>query len=200
MRLRIAQHDLLESQIAQGEPHLAALLVSLKTGRQASGRLVEVLTASQVSLHAVASSLACHGGRGQARTHRIPSFRSDSVFRISGPCRFLRPHRGVSGLGSSQVGASASHGAPSARVSSRSRLAGVVLLALVLQLIAPAAPSAAAIPTFEGSPATAASPAPTATPAPRPPVTSSPGISAPPSSIPSSASGRGLILVKFKSG
>src|SRR2546426_3375377 len=202
MRLRIAQQDLLESQIAQGEPHLATLLVSLRTGRQASGRLVEVLTASQVSLHAVALSLACHGGRGPARTHRfLSSFRSGSVFRISGPCRFLRPHRGVRGLGSSQVGASASHGAYPARVASRSRLAGIVLLALVLQLIAPAALTAAAsLPTVAPSSITDASPAPTASPVPGAPVTPPPSVSAPQSPIPSSANGRELILVKFKSG
>src|SRR2546428_3629991 len=202
MRLRIAQQDLLESQIAQGEPHLATLLVSLRTGRQASGRLVEVLTASQVSLHAVALSLACHGGRGPARTHRfLFSFRSDSVFRFSGPCRFLRPHRGVSGLGSSQVGASASHGAHFARMSSRSRLSGIVLLALVLQLIAPAAPTAAAsVPTVAPSSITAGSPTPTASPVPGAPITPSPSVSAPQSPNPSSANGRELILVKFKSG
>src|SRR2546428_2518698 len=202
MRLRIAQQDLLESQIAQGEPHLATLLVSLRTGRQASGRLVEVLTASQVSLHAVALSLACHGGRGPARTHRfLFSFRSDSVFRFSGPCRFLRPHRGVSGLGGSGAGARASHGAYSARVSSRSRLAGIVLLALVLQLIAPAAPTAAAsLPTVAPSSITDASPAPTASPVLAAPVTPPPSVSATQSPIPSSANGRELILVKFKAG
>src|SRR5438093_13341558 len=138
---------------------------------------------------------------GQARPRRF-LFSVRFRFRISGPCRFLRPHRGESGLGSSQVGALASHGVHSARVSRRSRLAGIVLLALVLQLIAPAAPMAAAsAPTVAPSSITAASPAPpTARPVPGAPVTPPPSVSATQSPIPGNANGRELILVKFKAG
>ena len=86
-------------------------------------------------------------------------------------------------------------------MSSRSRLSGIVLLALVLQLIAPAAPTAAAsAPTVAPSSMTAGSPTPTASPVPGAPITPSPSVSAPQSPNPSSANGRELILVKFKSG